>query len=53
MVAKTPDSVKQLIYLASALKAPRIIDAATRLADQARDAGGRSRTTSPRSWNVK
>ena len=33
------DAVKQITYLAAALKAPRIIDAATRLADQARDAG--------------
>jgi len=35
----TPDAVKQITYLASALKAPRITEAATRLADQARDAG--------------
>jgi DNA replication protein DnaC len=33
------ESVKQLHYLAAALKAPRITEAATRLADQARDAG--------------
>jgi DNA replication protein DnaC len=33
------ESVKQLHYLATALKAPRITQAATRLADQARDAG--------------
>jgi DNA replication protein DnaC len=39
MAAKTPDSVKHISYLAGALKAPRIIDAAIRLADQARDAG--------------
>ena len=39
MAAQTPDSVKQITYLAGALKAPRITDAATRLADQARDAG--------------
>ena len=31
--------VKQLAYLARALKAPRITEAAARLADQARDAG--------------
>ena len=38
--AKTmPDAVKAIHYLASALKAPRITEAATRLADQARDAG--------------
>jgi DNA replication protein DnaC len=35
----TIESVKQISYLAGALKAPRIGDAATRLADQARDAG--------------
>jgi DNA replication protein DnaC len=40
MAAKTtPDSVKQIHYLAAALKAPRITEAAQRLADQARDAG--------------
>ena len=33
------DAVKQITYLAAALKAPRIIEAATRLAEQARDAG--------------
>jgi hypothetical protein len=33
------ESVKQIHYLASALKAPRITEAAARLADQARDAG--------------
>jgi DNA replication protein DnaC len=32
-------ALKQLTYLASALKAPRIIEAAARLADHARDAG--------------
>lgn len=37
--AKTTDAVKQITYLASALKAPRITDAAVRLAEQARDAG--------------
>jgi DNA replication protein DnaC len=35
----TPDAVKQITYLSAALKAPRIIEAVTRLADQARDAG--------------
>jgi DNA replication protein DnaC len=35
----TIESIKQISYLAGALKAPRISDAATRLADQARDAG--------------
>jgi hypothetical protein len=33
------DAVKQIHFLAAALKAPRIVDAAVRLADQARDAG--------------
>ena len=33
------DAVKQITYLAAALKAPRITEAAARLADQARDAG--------------
>jgi len=35
----TPDTVKQIHYLAAALKAPRITEAAARLAGQARDAG--------------
>jgi DNA replication protein DnaC len=40
MAAKTtPESIKQIHYLAAALKAPRITEAAQRLADQARDAG--------------
>ena len=42
MAAKTTtpsDAVKQIHYLAAALKAPRITEAAARLADQARDAG--------------
>ena len=40
MAAKTtPDAVKQIHYLAAALKAPRITETAQRLADQARDAG--------------
>ncbi|MDT4902576.1 MAG: hypothetical protein QOH52_592, partial [Pseudonocardiales bacterium] len=37
--AKSTDAIKQITYLAGALKAPRITEAATRLADQARDAG--------------
>jgi len=37
--AHTTESVKQLHYLAAALKAPRITEAATRLAELARDAG--------------
>ena len=37
--ADTSDALKQLRYLAAALKAPRITEAAARLADQARDAG--------------
>lgn len=39
MATGSSDTVKQLTYLAAALKAPRILDAAARLADQARDAG--------------
>ena len=35
----TTDTVKQIHYLAASLKAPRITEAAARLADQARDAG--------------
>jgi DNA replication protein DnaC len=35
----TTESVKHIHYLAAALKAPRITEAAARLADQARDAG--------------
>src|ERR1700712_4884494 len=39
MAAKTtPDALKQIHYLATALKAPRIVEAGTRLAEQARDA---------------
>ena len=37
--AASPEAIKQIAYLASALKAPRITEAAARLADQARDAG--------------
>jgi DNA replication protein DnaC len=36
---KATEAVKQVTYLAAALKAPRITEAATRLAEQARDAG--------------
>ncbi|MCA0252655.1 MAG: IS21-like element helper ATPase IstB [Actinobacteria bacterium] len=36
---KTSEAVKQLHHLSAALKAPRIIEAAERLADTARDAG--------------
>lgn len=39
MAGTTTDAAKQLHYLAGSLKAPRILEAATRLADQARDAG--------------
>lgn len=39
MAAKTSEALKQINYLAAALKAPRILEAAARLADQARDAG--------------
>jgi len=39
-MASTPkDTIKQIEYYATALKAPRIRDSAARLADQARDAG--------------
>ena len=37
--AKTTETAKQLAYLSGALKAPRILESAGRLADQARDAG--------------
>ena len=37
--AKATDAEKQITYLAGALKAPRITEAAVRLAGQARDAG--------------
>ncbi|WP_310250318.1 IS21-like element helper ATPase IstB [Microbacterium trichothecenolyticum] len=36
---KSTESVKQITYLAGALKAPRVTEAASRMADQARDAG--------------
>src|ERR1700733_6414972 len=36
--AASTEAVKQITYLAAALKAPRITEAAARLADQARDA---------------
>jgi DNA replication protein DnaC len=36
---KSTETTKQLTYLSGALKAPRILDVAGRLADQARDAG--------------
>jgi len=39
MATKTTEAVKQITYLAGALKAPRITEAAARLADHARDAG--------------
>ena len=39
MATTSSESVKQLAYLAGALKAPRITESATRLADQARSAG--------------
>jgi DNA replication protein DnaC len=38
MTAASDDTMKQLRYLAAALKAPRITEAAARLAEQARDA---------------
>jgi DNA replication protein DnaC len=39
VIGKPTEAVKQITYLATALKAPRITEAATRLADQARDSG--------------
>jgi DNA replication protein DnaC len=39
MTLASGDTMKQLRYLAAALKAPRITEAAQRLAEQARDAG--------------
>lgn len=39
MPGKQTDAVKQITYLAGVLKAPRITDVASRMADQARDAG--------------
>jgi len=36
-MSQTPDAIKQLTYLAGVLKAPRVIECATRLAAQARD----------------
>jgi DNA replication protein DnaC len=38
-MAAVTDTDKQIRYLAAALKAPRIVEAAARMADQARDAG--------------
>ena len=49
----TTDTVRHIHYLAAALKAPRIIETTARLADQARDAGGPTRTTSPQSSSGK
>ncbi len=39
MATKSTESVKQITYLAGALKAPRVTEAASRMADQSRDAG--------------
>jgi DNA replication protein DnaC len=39
VIAKQTEAAKQLTYLASALKAPRILETAGRLAEQARSAG--------------
>ncbi len=39
MATRTDETTKQLTWLAGALKAPRILESAGRLADQARDAG--------------
>jgi DNA replication protein DnaC len=37
--SSSTEALKQITYLAAALKAPRIVEAASRLAEQARDAG--------------
>ena len=37
--SEATEALKELTYLAAALKAPRIIESAARLADHARDAG--------------
>lgn len=39
MTGQSGDAVKQITYLSAALKAPRITEAAARLADHAKDAG--------------
>ncbi|MFJ4044406.1 hypothetical protein ACIPV2_01540 [Microbacterium sp. NPDC089987] len=39
MATKQTEAVKQLTYLAGSLKAPRILEAVGRLAEQARAAG--------------
>src|SRR4051812_33692638 len=39
VTSNATEALKQLTYLAAALKAPRITEAAARLADHARDAG--------------
>lgn len=39
MATRTDETTRQLTWLAGALKAPRILESAGRLADQARDAG--------------
>lgn len=49
----TNETLKQLTYLAAALKAPRITEAATRLADHAVTPAGPTRSTSPRSSTGK
>lgn len=53
MPATSTETVKQITYLASVLKAPRITEAAARLVDQARDAGWSFRTTWPPCSNAK
>jgi len=47
------DTVKQIEFLSRALKAPRIRDAAARLADQPATPAGHTRNASPRSWTAK
>jgi hypothetical protein len=51
--AASTDAVKQITYLAASLKAPRITEAAARLADQARDAGWTHEDYLAPFWNGK
>ncbi len=60
MAAKTKsdagEALKQLTYLAAALKAPRITEAAARLADwptTPATPAGPTRSTSPQSWTAR
>lgn len=53
MATTQTEMVKQLTYLAGSLKAPRILEAAGRLAEQARAAGWSFEDSSPRCSNEK